>query len=201
MKPVSDDEMLAKIDEILEENQTPSESDTGVVRAAPTGPATPILPNQHFEIGMTTLQSPTAREFRPLPSTESDTVRYTPLPSQPNPFSPDNQERPLTLEELIKKLEQQTEASLHQEFCDKFTQMTGHSPDATISEMLKSRAFLEYHHGQRYLSFLQNPPVWSHSEGAQLDRLGELFEVAREAGETDAAYRERIRQRAFPHLT
>ena len=38
------------------------------------------------------------------------------------------------------------------------------------------------------------------AEREELDRIGELFELSREEGESDEAYRERIRQRAYPHL-
>ena len=37
------------------------------------------------------------------------------------------------------------------------------------------------------------------AEGNELDTIGELFDVPRQEGETDEAYRERIMHRAYPN--
>ena len=197
-KSVSIEEVIARIEKDLEENEIAEE---GVIRAAPTGPTTPLMPREHFEIGSLLDNG----DFRPLTDNES-TIRYEPLRRGPmNPCSPDNLNTFLSAEELIAILEQETEESFYQIYCEKYTQLTGEPPNTVISEIIKTRAFLDYAHGQRILRYLQNIPQspleMCPVEREQLDRYGELFEVAREEGESDEAYRERIRQRAYPHLT
>ena len=150
MKSISVEEMLDRIDEVLEESE-PSDADTGVV-AAPTGPATPILPTQRVEIGV----PPDESEFRPLTTAENDTIRYTPLPSEPNPLSPDNLNAFLSYDELVDKLEQETEEPLYQAYVEKYTRLAGEPPDPIISTIIRTRAFLDYTQGRRLLTVLEN---------------------------------------------
>ena len=191
MKSVSVEEAIARIEKDIEENKIEpnpdSESDEGI-RAAPTANAG--MPN-----GLTPLQSPAPPHyFLPEPPTESDESRHTIASSI----------RPLSTEEIITELEQQTEESLYQEFIEKWTTRFG-EPSDTIKTVFKGGAALNYHRGQQILSVLkyfQNRPPTEMCpvEREQLDRYGELFEVYREEGESDEAYRERIRHLAYPHL-
>lgn len=177
MKSVSIEEAIARIEKDLEENEIAEE---GVIRAVPTGPATPIISN---DSGITTLQSPVGPVF------------------DPPTFGDNNQ--PLTLEELIERLNSETEESLYQKLIEGYTAHFG-EPSDTIIELARTCAALNYHHCQsrlRVLKYLQNRPPTETCpiERDQLDCYGELFEVSREADEPDEAYHERIRQRAFPH--
>lgn len=258
MKSVSIEEMLAQIEEVLEKSETPSDDDA--IRAAPTGPVTPIIPRQNVEVSIIADAS-----------------------------NADASIAESSIEELIEKLEQQTEESIYQECIESYTRLIGEPPDSFISNMLKVYASMSYRHEQLLLNLLQNsqpenpeverryqnaverhieaygePPnpfqsqtlrlhatedvrieqqmmiqdfhrrhlqedienrhsqhfeLGSSSEfqplsetatvhyqpicpaeREQLDRYGELFELSREEGESDEAYRERIRQRAYPHL-
>ena len=194
-KPVSVEEMLAQIDKILEENEMPPH--TGI-RAAPTGPATPILPTATIDApaGITTFQSPVGPVLF-APDADTDIAEYAPdydnsQPSgnpHPRHFPIERLHWLFSSEELITRLEQQTEESLYQAYIEKFTRITGGSPSPLISDILRARALVDYTQGRYSLAFLQNPPCPVERE--QLDRYGELFEVSRE----------RIRQRAYPHLT
>ena len=215
-KSVSVEEAIARIEKDLEENETHEE---GVIRAAPTGPTTPIMPREHFEIGSLLDNG----DFRPLTDNES-TIHYetiarsllvgndiendsgitTSAPPVGPVYTPptfEEQDQPLILEELITKLESETEASLYQELWEKYTRICGELPDPAISDVLESLASLEHLRRQYLLNILKAPRVEPNpiEERQCLNRLGELFEVAREEGETDEAYRERIRQRAFPY--
>ena len=167
MKSVSVEEAIARIEKDLKENEIAAE---GVIRAAPTGPVTPIIPRDASE------------------------------PMTPPTFRDSDQ--PLTLEELIVKLESETKASVYQEFCEKYTRITGETLiNPAISGLLESMAYLRYAQGQHLLGFLKAHLQPDPTEERQcLNRLGEHLEVSREDGESNEAYRERIQHRTFPHF-
>lgn len=157
MKSISVEEMLAQIDEVLEESE-PS-TDTGVV-AAPTGPTISIPPTQleqHFA-----LDHSDANEFRPLPATESETVRYTPLPSQPNPFSPENPE-----------VEQR-----YQNTVERHIEAYGEPPNPLQSQMLRTHAIQDVRIEQQTMRDFHRRQLQEHSENRAAQPLIEEYELA-----------------------
>lgn len=135
-KSVSVEEAIKRIEKNIEENRI--EVDASVIRAVPTGPTTPIprIPN---DSGITTLASPVGPVYAPPTFGDSDQL--------------------LTIEELIEKLESETEESLYQEFCEKYTRISGHTPDPTLSDIIKNLASLEHLRGQYILNILKAPRV------------------------------------------
>ena len=253
MKPVSVEEAIAEIEEVLEENEI--SPDENVVRAVPTGPVMPLLPtptSENPEVEQL-YQNAVERHIHahgepPNPfqavvlrlHAETETGLTT-LQSPVGPVTSPDAPTELSLEEITEKLEQQTEESIYQECLEGYARFTGEPPSQFIRNMLKVYASMNYRCGQYLLNRLQNPqteicptenrdtqrvevgrpdtefqlagvaePVYFQNrppveicpvEREQLDRYGQLFDVSREEGETDEAYRERIRQRAYPHLT
>ena len=162
MKPVSVEEAIAEIEEVLEENEI--SPDENVVRAAPTGPLIPLLPTP-------TSETPEVERLY-----QNAVERHIHAHGEPpNPF-----------QALVLRRHAEMETGL----------TSIQSPAGTVtSPDTPTELSLE--------EFIQNRPPTELCpvEREQLDHYGELFDVSREERETDESYRERIRQRAYPHLT
>ena len=213
MKPVSVEEAIAEIEEVLEENEI--SPDENVVRAAPTGPLMPLLPTPTSEnpeverLYQNAVERHIDAHGEPPNPFQAAVLRrhaemetgLTTLQSPVGPVTSPGTPTELSLEELIAELEQHTKESLYQESIEKFTACYG-EPSDTIKSFARTRAALNYYLIQtklRVLKYFQNRPPTEMCpvEREQLDRYGELLEVSREEGETDEAYRERLLQRAW----